>query len=249
MKDEWFLTHLASERNMAASMHRRALSVLLFLYRVALAVSEAPRYAPTTRVIATATAEVNSQAPTRLSNPVSSARELTGGLRLKPTTNACAGRATTSRNATTKLMLSLSNRDQRMDITVPATTPASAAVMGVGVGFKLPDRFRLDSSQSTGASDAIGNSAPVSRCVTPKLPRTAKQLRLERIDRAHLGHLLELFVFAFRFRHGLGFECFGETIHAYEYSPAYEQNADSEDYACCIKHVRRVLLRSLERGD
>jgi len=35
---EAFLTHLASERNVAASTHRQALSALLFLYREVLGV-------------------------------------------------------------------------------------------------------------------------------------------------------------------------------------------------------------------
>ena len=152
----------------------------------------------------------------RSGQPCTNALESTGWLLLKPTTSACAGRATTSRNATTKLMLSLSNPDQRTGITVPAKTPASAAVMAVGVSFTLPYRLHLDSSWCTAARDALGNEVPVSRCRTPELRGIAKRLRFECIVRAHLGRLREFFVFAFRFRHGLWFEFFGVTIHAYE---------------------------------
>lgn len=78
------------------------------------------------------------QAPTRLSSAVSNVLALVGWLRLKPTTKAWAGRATTSRNATTKLTLSVPNRDQTKGIRVPAKAPASAALTGVGSSFTLP---------------------------------------------------------------------------------------------------------------
>ena len=41
-------------------------------------------------------------------------------------------------------------------------------------------------------------------------------------DAADGVRLLEFLIFALRFRHGLRFKFFGVTIHAYEYSPAYE---------------------------
>ena len=85
--------------------------------------------------MAVATAADSNHAPTRLSSAVSTVLVLAAWFRAKPTTKACAGRATTSKKATTKLMLSVARRNQRMGVTMPAKAPARAAVIGVGMSF------------------------------------------------------------------------------------------------------------------
>ncbi|MBP6749494.1 MAG: hypothetical protein KA144_07640 [Xanthomonadaceae bacterium] len=76
--------------------------------------------------------------PIRFSNATSSVLASLGAwLRRKPTTNACAGNATTIKNAAIAAMLSFPDFDQSIGITIAAKTPASAAVIGVGVMFTL----------------------------------------------------------------------------------------------------------------
>ena len=98
---------------------------------------------------AAATAET-SHAPTRLSSAVSTLLGLAGCFGPKPTTNACAGRATTNKNTTIKIMLSVASRGHSIGITMPAKAPASAAVIGVGMSVTLPRRLALRTSSLRG---------------------------------------------------------------------------------------------------
>ena len=83
----------------------------------------------------TIAADIN-HAATRMNSAASTVLALAAWFRPMPTTKACAGRATTSKKATTKLMLSVVKRHQRGGITTPAKAPARAAVIGVGMIFK-----------------------------------------------------------------------------------------------------------------
>ena len=83
------------------------------------------------------TAAAPNQAPTRLSKAVSTDLDPAASGLPKPRTKACAGRATTRRNATTKPTFPALKRDQRIGMRMPANAPANAAVIGVGVIFTV----------------------------------------------------------------------------------------------------------------